>query len=440
MTALTDCLKRHAASTPSKTALIDAYGNTLSYESLFRAVTEAAASMPRTRALVFRASPSADFIIRYLACHEAGVAAVPLERDASAEEMDRITDLAAKADIPEGVADILFTTGTTGNRKGTMISHSAIMADAENLIGAQGFSPSLTFIITGPLNHIGSLSKIWPCLTVGATVHLLDGLKDLSAFFGAVDMAEGKVATFQVPASLRMMMQMARRHIAERSDRFDFIETGAAPMAQADMEAWCAALPHTRLYNTYASTETGIIATHDFNAGVCEAGCLGKPMRHSSISIGADGFISCSGATLMTGYLGDDEATRKVLHDGAVHTADRGSIDSEGRLRLAGRDGDVINTGGYKINPVEVEDVAMAHPAVEDCICIPAPHPVLGTSLRLLVVTNGHAPLDKKQFAAFLASRLERHKVPLLYSVVESIRRTFNGKLDRKSYANATEQ
>ena len=153
MTALTDCLKRHAASTPSKTALIDAYGNTLSYESLFRAVTEAAASMPRTRALVFRASPSADFIIRYLACHEAGVAAVPLERDASAEEMDRITDLAAKADIPEGVADILFTTGTTGNRKGTMISHSAIMADAENLIGAQGFSPSLTFIITGPVSY-----------------------------------------------------------------------------------------------------------------------------------------------------------------------------------------------------------------------------------------------------------------------------------------------
>jgi len=434
MTTLTECLKRHAEVNPTKTALIDAAGKSLTYSELCSAVIAAAASMPRIRAKVFRASPSADFTINYLACHAAGVAAVPLERDTPDEEFARISGWVNSAAIPAGVADVLFTTGTTGNSKGTMISHQAIMANAENLIYAQAFTPGITFIISGPLNHIGSLSKIWPCIVVGATVRLLDGLKDMPAFFRAVDEAEGKVATFQVPASLRMIMQLAGQRLRESADKFDFIETGAAPMAQADMEAWRSALPNARLYNTYASTETGIIATHDFNAGPCVAGCLGRAMRHSRIAIDADGFISCQGATLMTGYLGDAEATAKVLRDGTLHTADKGGIDAAGRLRLAGRDGDAINVGGYKINPLEVEDAAMASPDVEDCICIPSPHPVLGTALRLLVVTRGDAPLDKKKLAVFLASRLERHKVPLLYTKTDKIRRTYNGKLDRKSY------
>lgn len=434
MKSLIDFLRCHAAESPSKAALIDADGVVLSYHELYERVMASADSMPRCRARVFKASPTAGYVIDYLACHAAGVVAVPLEKDLPDEAFDRISNIVDQAEIPDDVADVLFTTGTTGNSKGTMISHAAILADAENLIDAQGFAPDLTFIITGPLNHIGSLSKIWPCVMVGTTVRLLDGIKDMPLFFKAVDEAHGSVATFQVPASLRMMMQLASKSLQARAHRFDFVETGAAPMAQADMEALCRALPHSRLYNTYASTETGIIATHDFNHDGCIAGCLGRPMRHSRIVIADDGSISCYGATLMTGYVADPEATARILYGGGVHTADRGRLDADSRLHLSGRCGDVINVGGFKINPVEVEDAAMACEDVADCICIPSPHPVLGTALRLIVVTSDGAKLDKKALASFLAARLERHKVPLLYSQAEKINRTYNGKLDRKSY------
>lgn len=434
MKALIDCLRSHAVCVPEKTAVIGADGASLSYSELMRAVKSAALCLPKSKGHLFRASHSLDFVIEYLACHYAEIPAVPLEHDATAESFERISDIVESSTIPADVADILFTTGTTGTSKGTMISRGAIMADAENLIDGQGFTSDLTFIITGPLNHIGSLSKIWPCIVVGATIRLLDGLKDMDSFFRAVEGAAGKVATFQVPASLRMILQLAGPRLRGCTDKFDFIETGAAPMAQADMEALCRALPHTRLYNTYASTETGIIATHDFNAGPCEAGCLGKPMRHSRLSISDDGYIYCYGPTLMSGYLGDPVATSRVLIDGAVHTADKGRIDACGHLHLSGRDGDLINAGGFKINPVEVEDAAMAYPEVEDCICVPSPHPVLGTALRLIVVTASGASLDKKGLAAFLSRKLERHKVPLLYTVTDKIRRTYNGKLDRKSY------
>ena len=81
--------------------------------------------------------------------------------------------------VPEDTADILYTTGTTGLSKGVIISHRAIIADAENLIAGQGFSHDLAFVVNGPLNHIGSLSKIYPVVILGATLIIVDGMKDI---------------------------------------------------------------------------------------------------------------------------------------------------------------------------------------------------------------------------------------------------------------------
>ena len=136
----------------------------------------------------------------------------------------------------------------------------------------------------------------------------------------------------------------------------------------------------------------------------------------------------------MIGYCGDPEETNRVLRNHKIYTKDKGVLDEEGRLQLAGRDGDIINVGGYKINPVEVEDAAKSIPEIDDCICIPSPHPVIGTALRLLyVVKDGHS-IEKKALAKHLASILEGHKVPQLYTQVDKVERTYNGKLNRKAY------
>ena len=196
----------------------------------------------------------------------------------------------------------------------------------------------------------------------------------------------------------------------------------------------CELLPHTRLYNTYASTETGIIATYNFNDGRCLQGCLGRPMPHSRIVITGEGLIACQGDTLMTGYVNDPELTATILRDDTIYTSDIGHIDDEGMLRLEGRQGDVINVGGYKVAPTEVEDAALSLPEVKDCICISVAHPVMGQALKLLVVlADGHS-LNKRQIALALKDRLETYKVPQLYEQVETIQRTYNGKLNRKYY------
>ena len=439
--SLEDYLYQNAQRYPSKVAVVCG-DRSLTYAQLWQEVERRSHDFRPHEVVCFRSSQDIDFLVTYMAIHLAGGVSAPLEHgmpDALFEEVcGRLREAA------DGIADILYTTGTTGQSKGVMVSHRALIADAENLIAGQGFSHDLVFIINGPLNHIGSLSKIWPCIILGATIIILEGMKDLNAFFCALDYSHSslhtphssklKFATFFVPATIRMLLQFSSDKLASYADKLDFIESGAAPLPQADMLRLCELLPKTRLYNTYASTETGIIATYNFNDGRCMANCLGRPMPHSRVLITPEGLIACQGDTLMSGYVGDPELTATVLRDNTIFTSDVGTLDEEGMLHLSGRASDVINVGGFKVSPIEVEEVAMSNPMVSDCICISASHPVTGHALKLLVVTSPGQTLDKRTLARFLADRLEPYKVPMLYEQVDTIARTYNGKLNRKHY------
>ena len=103
-------------------------------------------------------------------------------------------------------------------------------------------------------------------------------------------------------------------------------------------------------------------------------------------------------------------------------------------IHLTGRAGDVINVGGFKINPVEVEGVAASFPGIKDCICVASTHPVIGPALKLIVACEKDVPFDKHALAVFIKSKLEAHKVPTMYEVVDAIQYTYNGKKDRKYY------
>ena len=434
---LEDYLEINAKRYPKKTAVVCGE-EVCTYEALYERVltrTEALKNLYQPGQIVaLRAYPTVAYLVEYFALHRAGCVAAPLERDMPEASFQQIAQWLGANTTPEGTADILYTTGTTGRSKGVMISHRTIIADAENLIDGQGFTHELAFVVNGPLNHIGSLSKIYPVIVLGATLIIVDGLKDMNKFFAAFDYPAEKMATFLVPASIRMLIQFSGEQLARYADKIDFIETGAAAISQADMEALCQLLPRTRLYNTYASTETGIIATYNYNSGKCVAGCLGRPMKHSKLIITEDGLIACQGDTLMSGYVGDPERTASILRGGTVYTSDIGMIDEDGLLHLKGREDDVINVGGFKVAPTEVEDAAMSFSRLKDCICIAAEHPITGRALKLLVVMNDGEQLNKRELALHLKERLESYKVPMLYEQVEKVARTFNGKLDRKHY------
>lgn len=406
--SLTESIKHFAEVAPEKPAIICS-GETISYASLWERIQQKAKQL-RAEGLRegqpydFPPTQDADFIVTCCAVHLCGA------------------------------ASILYTTGTTGEAKGVVISARAWTVNAENLIDRLGFTSEQLFIICGPLSHLGSLSKIYPTLMVGGTLYIMENLKDLNAFFSVFSLPFPRFATFLVPSAIRMLLFLARKDLAAVAQKIDFIETGAAPISQRDMELLCQVLPHSRLYNTYASTETGIVCSYEFSKYGCQPGLLGKPMKHSSVRIAEDGRVVCSGPTIMSGYLGNPEATAQVLKDGEVYTSDVGSIDENGMLRLQGRMDDIINVGGYKVNPSEVEDAAQAFEGIQDCICIPAQHPLLGSAPKLLYVPKPGQTISPRDIADFLKSRLDSYKMPLFFEAVDAIKRTYNGKLDRKAY------
>lgn len=200
------------------------------------------------------------------------------------------------------------------------------------------------------------------------------------------------------------------------------------------MEQLSKALPNSRLYNTLGGTEIGAVCTYNFNDGRYMEGCIGRPMKNSTVEVTPEGNIIVSGLTVMSGYVADEENTRRVLKGGKIYSADLGYVDEEGMIHLKGRQGDVINVGGYKVDPSEVENAASSHESVKDCICIAANHPVIGTVLKLLVVLKDGVELDKRSLAVHIKSKVDPHKVPTYYEATDSIQRTYNGKLDRKFY------
>lgn len=438
MATIEDYLRRHASVTPNRIAVIHE-SCTLTYGELWQKIENRkeeliAQGLSAGKLNIIRSSQTPDYLITYFATHLIGAIVMPLESDIPQSRFEEICARYANCEPIEGTADVLFTTGTTGNSKGVMISHRAILADADNLIQSQGFTSELTFIICGPICHAGCWSKIFPIIMTGGTLYLLEGLKDLEAFYNAMESASTKVATFLVPSAIRLLIQFSSERLANLADKMDFIETGAAPISRSDMQTLCKLLPNSRLYNTYASTETGIVSTYNYNDGQCLSGCLGKPMIHSSIRTTPEGVVFCQGDTLMSGYLDDKELTAIVLHDNTVFTTDNGIIDEEGRLRLLGRADDVINVGGLKVAPYEVEEVALSLPSIQDCVCIAVPHPISGYALKLLVVVKKGFEFHPREIAQAMKNQLEVYKIPSSYAKVESINRTFNGKIDRKSY------
>lgn len=433
--------------------------------------------------VVAKASQTLDYVVIYLGVHLAGGVITSAEAHMSAEGMAGIVravkakmiisddrtvlntceavylDRAEVLSVAAGAgtrewqfpaaddsADILFTTGTTGASKGVELSHKALAATAENLIHGCGYRKDTVLIVPGPLNHANPVRKLFTTLVNGSTIYILNGMTNMKAFFAALNYPDGRIACCLPPSAVRTIFQLTRDEIGKYADRIDFIESATAPLPKPDKERLCELLPRTRLFNNYGSSEAASVCMYDYSRYPGRAGCIGKAMPNSRIFIVNDnkeeiasskenmGLLACEGDVNMKGYINEPELTGEVLINGVVYTNDIGYIDEEGFVYIAGRKGDVINVGGLKVAPTEVEEAALAIDGIEDCICLPVDHPITGQALKLLVVLREGTEFVPKQFAAFLKTRLENHKIPSQYEQVESIARTYNGKLDRKAY------
>lgn len=352
-------------------------------------------------------------------------------------------DVIAPPEPTDACAEILYTTGTTGKSKGVMISSASLAHYVATANPTFGMDADTVFLICTPLNHAGGLRRLHMTMAAGGTAVLLDGVYNLKKFFSVIDTC-GVNATYLPPASVRLLLSLAAGEFKKLDGRLNFIYTASAPFPSADMETVAAMMTRTRLFQGYGSSETGCVSNYHYNAPGADLTCLGSPHKGVQVQLVAEdgtgistpnssGYICVKSPMNMLGYLNEPELTASILHDGWIRSSDLGYFDDQGRLFFAGRGDDVINVGGFKVAPTEVESAALRCPGVKDCICVGV-QARMGTALKLLVVMDAEHPFDPKAVAAAIRPHLEPYKVPSVIEQIDEVPRTYNGKINRKAF------
>ena len=482
--SVVECVFEHAGNQPEKLCLADAH---VSYSyAQTRARIAACASqlarwgVQRGQYVLVECNQSVEYLLWMLGLHLAGVIAVPLERNAAksrVEEIARETEavmLIGKAPVEgidglafepiglaneidpddvvsaefsfpssDSVAEILFSTGTTGKSKGIVITHRNNMAIAQNVIQGLKIKPDNREIIPMPLSHSHGLRRAYSNLVNGSSALFVDGVLALKKMFNLMD--EYAVTAMDLsPSMLSIIFKLSKDRLGDYADRLDYVQLGSAPLSEDDKQHIRALLPKTRLYNFYGSTEAGCSCVLEFNESTHGAGCIGKPCVNANFIVVDDnrnpiqsspenlGLLASSGDINMLGYFKAPELTAEAMSGGFIYTKDLGYIDEDGYVYMLGRKDDVINFGGVKISPEEIESAVKKNPIVKDCACIPLNDPITGQIPILCLSLEDGAEYDAKTFKAFLSQALDANKQPSRVEILDEIPRTFNGKIIRK--------
>lgn len=423
----------------------------------------------------------ADHTVEYLACcygiHLLGATHVPIENCAPESRFEEIaneispslvikgkhplealnTSLAALINSDymdysfpgEGdLQEILFTTGTTGKSKGVMITHCGQMNMCESQNAVLNYSKENVWLIPTPMNHAAGLRKTHMSMVWGSTVLLLNGFKDLKKFFAA--MKEYHVTSLYLPpAAVHYILTLAGKELAKFDDQLDFLYSSSSALPGGDKEKLIELLPHVRKFDAYGGSEVGAVVYIDYNAIRGDGTCVGKPNPGVDVYIVDEhyapkpdaskedpGIIAIRSNTVTAGYWNEPELTANTIVDGVIYMTDLGYFNDEGYLFLVGRRDDVINVGGLKVAPTEVEDVALRNEKIKECVCIPYDDINIGKCIKLLVCMREGYDLNVEELTCYMEDRLEAYKVPKYIECVSEITKTYNGKIDRRNIIN----
>ena len=350
---------------------------------------------------------------------------------------------ASKFPAGEDIAEILFSTGTTGKSKGIVLTHRNDTALAENVKYGTAMKPDNVELIPMPLSHSHGLRRTYGNMLNGSSVVFVDGVMFLKRVFEMMD--RYKVTSMDIsPAMLSIIFKLGKDSIANYANQLDYIQLGSAPLPEEDKLHLSALLPHTRLYNFYGSTEAGCSCILDFNSMSGKKGCIGKPTVNAKFIVVDDnrnvinsspdnlGLLASAGDINMKEYFNEPELTAQTLIDGYIYTKDLGYIDEDGYVYMLGRKDDVINYGGIKISPEEIEAVVRTNPIIKDCACVGKADAISGQVPKLFVVLEDSEEYEAKSFKRFLTDTIDANKQPAQIEIIDEIPRTFNGKIIRK--------
>jgi long-chain acyl-CoA synthetase len=348
----------------------------------------------------------------------------------------------AESAAPSATAPALisFTSGSTGTPKGAVITHGALLLAARAYQRALHTDEEDRTLVLGPLFHnTGFCDQLAHMLIVGGTV-------DLMPTFGTQAARE---ALRRRPASYLIAVPGVLRLLALSDDAETIFGAcriacyGGSPMPPA----WSAELnrrwPRLGLYNCYGLTEFTSVShilkpvdldAHDDSVGRPVPGVEQRIVggHGDELPTGEAGMLHLAGPTRMAGYWRAPDRTREVLRGRWLITGDLASVDSGGFLHVLGRESEVINRGGEKVSPSQVEAALSMEELVTEAAVVGAPHPIFGQRVVAFVSTRGNVELDVEQTRHRMLAQVADYAVPEVFLIVDELPRNAAGKVDRR--------
>lgn len=342
----------------------------------------------------------------------------------------------------------LYTSGTTGNPKGAMLSNTNLLGlrNAGNAAGLdwQYYAPSDCMLVAMPCAHIGGTGLV--------NIAVANGVRSLvQAEFTPVGVLEaieaGATHMFIVPAALQMVVQHPRAGTTDFSN-LKYLMYGAAPMPLELLKEAVGTMPTTKFLQAYGMTETSgtisILPPEDHslegNQRMRSAGkaCPGVEIEvrgpdNSEVPRGDIGEVCIRSPSNTAGYWKLPDATARTIDpDGWLHTGDAGVMDDDGYVYIQDRIKDMIISGGENVYPAEVESAIYGHPAIAEVAVIGVPSAKWGEEVKACVVAKPGMAIDEADVIAWTRERIAAFKAPKSVDVIPLMPRNASGKILRR--------
>lgn len=342
----------------------------------------------------------------------------------------------------DDIAVMVFTSGTAGSPKAAMLSHGNLRANIAQVLSMPGTKQEEDDVGFGllPLFHIFGLNVVLGVsLTVGASVLLVERFDPMSAV-EAIE--KHKVSVILGPPTMWAALAALPIDGSAAMQSVRIAVSGAARLpgeVVRSVEERYGVTVRDGFGLTEASPVVTASAGSDAPTGSVGVAVPGLELRivdsaGDDVLVGDDGELWVRGPNVFQGYFNDAEATARALDsDGWLHTGDVATVDDDGYIYLVDRVKDLIIVSGFNVYPAEVEEVLMAHPAIEACAVVGVPHPYSGEAVKAYVATVSGQSVEENDIIAFCATRLARYKCPEKIWFVDEVPMGMGGKILRRA-------
>jgi acyl-CoA synthetase (AMP-forming)/AMP-acid ligase II/thioesterase domain-containing protein/acyl carrier protein len=366
------------------------------------------------------------------------------ERGAGLFTVSGLKPVSAAPSVPDpsalGLA--LQTSATTGRAKCVFLTHANLDAMIRASLEAMLLSPTDRFLSMMPLFHLQGLLSACAQLAAGGSV-ICAAPFDAGRFPGWIDELQPTWYTAG-PALHRTILALWRERpeLAGRS-RLRFVRSIGAALAPELLRELEQTL-RVPVLEGYGLTEAGAVTSTPLSPYTRRAGSAGVRIAPgveimdaagNLLPPGQTGEIVVRGPSVMKEYRNSPQATRDAFRSGWFRTGDLGRFDDDGFLYVTGRLKEIVNRGGEKILPGEIDTALLEHPAVADAAAFGIPHPQLGEDVAAAVVLRAGKSVQQNELREFLAARLAAFKVPRVYRFLDHLPRGASGKVQRMRLA-----